>query len=135
MVDKKRFKIGASASYVQIREIARLMGTETRHAQALCTYLKVPMLSFPGQAEHYILVYALESALFSIGLPKTVQDDPVLSRAHQELAAITYGVLTKEALKERVSLIIKSLTNATKEGKMKRPRSSWKKWSGRHPNG
>jgi hypothetical protein len=131
MLDKKRFKIGASASYIQIGEIARIMGVETRHITALCTHLEVPMLSFPGQTEHYILVYALETALFSLGLPKTVQTDPALSRAHQELAALTYGVLTKEALQERVSLIVKSLTNASEKGKMKRPSSSWRKWTGR----
>jgi len=135
MPNKKRFKIGAAASFIQVGEIARLLGTEEKHTTALCGFLGVPVLSFRGQEGHYVLVYSLEKELFRLGLPVMEREDPLLVQAHLELASLMYGVLTKEALKERVALLAKTLTSTVKKTKIQRKPSAWKRWSGRKPSG
>jgi len=135
MADKKRFKIGASAAYIQVKEVALLLGIEEKKARALCSFLEIPMLAFGGQSEHYVLIYALEKGLFRLGLPAKERENPLLVSTHLELASIMYGTLTKEALKERVALLAKTLTSAVGQAKMKkRPRSSWTKWGGKKPS-
>lgn len=134
-MDRKHFKIGTAAAYIQVGEIARLLGVEEKQAKALCGLLKVPMLSFPGQADHYVLIYALEKELFRLGLPVKERDDPVLVHTHLELASLMYGTLTKEVLKERVALLAKALTSGTKKAKIHRKPSTWRKWGGRTPSG
>jgi hypothetical protein len=129
--DKKRFKIGASASYVKLAEVARLLGVSEEDARSMCSFLEVPVLSFKGQTGQSVLLYALETALFSLGLPKKVRSDPAMVAAHQELAAVIYGTLTREALKERVDLIAKALTSSKDPPKIKRTRKSYKSWTGR----
>lgn len=129
----KRFKIGAGAVYIQIAEVARLLGVEDRHVRAMCAYFDppVPVLSFHGQSTYYILVYALETALFALGLPKAIRDDPGLSRAHQELAGLLYGGLTRQALTDRVELLAKTLTSVSKNPKMYQDHNARKRWTGR----
>jgi hypothetical protein len=130
----KRFKIGSSAVYIQIAEVARLLGIEDRHVRTLCAYFDppIPVLSFHGQSTYYVLVYALETALFALGLPKAIRDDPALSRAHQELAGVLYGGLTRQALTDRVELLAKTLTSASTNPKMYRDHNARKKWTGRN---
>lgn len=135
MENKKRFKIGAAAAYIGVEEVAQLLGVEVKKAKALCSFFKIPMLSFGGQSKHYVLVYALEKELFRAGLPVEERENPLLVSAHLELASVMYGTLTKEALKERVSLLAKTLTSTTKKAKIRRPGSSWSKWGGRKPSG
>lgn len=133
--DRARFKIGASAVYVQVGELARILGVEERHVKALCAVFPdpIPMVSLPGQHEHYILLYALETALFALGLPKAQRDDPVLARAHQELAGLLYGGLTKQALATRVELLAKTLTSGSKAPKIRRKPDAWKRNAGKIP--
>ncbi len=132
--EKKRFKVGASASFVALSEIARTLGTTPEAAKGLCDRLGVPILHLPGHQDSYVLLYAIETALFTLGLPRPLKEDPALVAAHQELAGTLYGTLTIEALKKRVSLIADALTKSKKKTKMKkRSPLAWKSWTGRRP--
>jgi hypothetical protein len=112
--------------------------------KGLCTLLstlgEIPRIHFPGTGDtEYVLTYAFESALFNLGMPKGIREKPDLCRVHQELAGVLYGTLTREALIERVKLLVSSLTSAGDEAtigrRKKRSKSDHRTWSGRTPNG
>lgn len=132
-------RLGAGAHYTRIDVLADLMGTTEKGIRTLCSILELPIAHFPGTGDaRYILTYAFESALFNLGMPKKIKEKPDLLRVHQELAGVLYGSLTREALKERVILLAKSLTSAGENAKIgkrrKRPMSARRTWSGRKPS-
>ena len=134
-------KLGAGAHYTRLDVLADLLGTTEKGIRTLLGILELPIAHFPGTSDsRYVLTYAFESAMFALGMPKKIKGSPDLLRVHQELAGVLYGSLTKEALKERVKLLIKSLTSSGSEptigkGKRKkRPRSAYSTWPGRKPS-
>lgn len=132
-------KLGAGAHYTRLDVLADLMGTTEKGVRHLVSLLGgIPIAHFPGMAEsHYVLTYAFESALFALGMPKAIREQPDLLRVHQELAGVLYGSLSKEVLRERVKLLAKALTSSSKEatiGRRKRPKSSHTTWGGRKPS-
>ncbi len=131
-------KIGASAHYTRLDVLADAMGTTEKGVRHLIALLGLPVAHFPGMEEStYILTYAFESAMFNLGMPKPIRDQPDLLRVHQALAGVLYGTLSKEVLKERVKLLAKTLTLSDKDatiGRRKRPKSSHTTWGGRKPS-
>lgn len=131
-------KIGAGAHYTRLDVLADLMGTTDKGIRHLIGLLGLPVAHFPGMDEsHYILTYAFESAMFTLGMPQLIKDTPDLLRVHQELAGVLYGTLSKEVLRERVKLLAKTLTLAGEKatiGRRKRPKSSHTTWGGRKPS-
>lgn len=131
-------KLGAGAHYTRLDVLADLMGTTEKGIRHLISLLGLPVVHFPGMSEsHYVLTYALESALFALGMPKAIREQPDLLRVHMELAGVLYGTLSKEVLRERVKLLAKALTSSDKEttiGRRKRSRSSHTTWGGRKPS-
>lgn len=76
--------------------------------------LSVPRIELPGASEYYVSLYALEMTLFDLGLPTAFTGDrPLAKRVHHELAAVTYGTLSKEVLKARV----RELANVLAKGR------------------
>lgn len=132
-------KLGAGAHYTRLDYLANLMGTTDEGIKKLIGALGLPVIHIPATGEaRYILTYALETAMFALGMPKGIKDDPGLLRAHQELAGVLYGSLTKEALRDRVKSLVKTLTSADnkpKIGRRKRTRNAHKTWTGSKPNG
>lgn len=115
--------------------ISDLLGTTVEGVHRLLGALGVPTVHFPGHGdERYVLTYALESTLFALGMPKAIKERPDMIRLHQELAGVLYGTLTKEALRERVAGLIKTLTSDAKKPKMKRVKGNQKTWAGRTPS-
>lgn len=134
-------KLGAGAHYTRLDVLADLMGTTEKGIRTLCAILDhIPIAHFPGMSDsYYILTYAFESALFNLGMPKKIKENVDLLRVHQELASVMYGTLTKEALRERVKMMIKELTSAGSDAtigkRKKRSQSTHRTWSGRTPSG
>ena len=140
------FRLGAGAHYTRIDVLADLLGSTEKGIRTLLTIFCIPIAHFPGMAadSHYILTYAFESAMFNLGMPKKIKENADLLRVHQELAGVLYGSLTKEALRERVKLLVRCLTSDDKSatirrknnGKRKRnwPRDNHKTWTGRTPS-
>lgn len=131
-------KLGAGAHYIRLDVLADTMGTTDKGIRTLLSTLELPIAHFPGMSDsRYVLVYAFETSMFALGMPKKIKESPDLLRVHQELAGVMYGTLTKEALRERVMALIKGLTSPSKGTimKKKRPRSAWKTWGGRKPSG
>ncbi len=139
------FRLGAGAHYTRIDVLADLLGSTEKGIRTLLAIFGLPIAHFPGMAadSHYILTYAFESAMFNLGMPKKIKENADLLRVHQELAGVLYGTLTKEALRERVKLLVKTLTSDDKSatirrknnGKRKRnwPKDHHKTWTGRVP--
>lgn len=133
-------KLGAGAHYIRLDVLADMMGATEKGIRTLLAALdNIPIAHFPGMADsRYVLVYAFETAMFALGMPKKIKENADLLRVHQELSGVLYGALTKEALRERVRLLVKGLTSAdsspTIRKKRGRPKSAWRTWSGRKPN-
>lgn len=133
-------KLGAGAHYIRLDTLADLIGTTDQGVRKLIGALGLPIVHIPETGEaRYVLSYALETAMFAIGMPKGVKDGPGLLRAHQELAGVLYGSLTKEALRDRVKQLVSTLTSASdsatmKKGRRKRSRSAHQNWTGRTPS-
>lgn len=133
-------KLGAGAHYIRLDVLADMMGTTEKGIRTLLATLELPIVHFPGMSEsRYVLTYAFESAMFALGMPKAIKENADLLRVHQELSGVLYGTLTKEALRERVRLLVKGLTSTDSGatiGKKKRgrPKSSWRTWAGRKPS-
>lgn len=138
-------KLGAGAHWTRLDVLADMMGTTEKGIRTLLASFPdpLPIAHFPGMAEsRYVLTYAFESAMFALGMPKKIKEQADLLRVHQELAGVLYGTLTKEALRERVKMLIKNLTSSDSKptigkqgGKKRRPRSAYKTWPGRKPSG
>lgn len=143
------FRLGAGAHYTRLDVMADLLGSTEKGIRTLLSIFGIPIAHFPGMAadSHYILTYAFESAMFNLGMPKNIKESPDLLRVHQELASVMYGTLTREALRERVKLLIKSLTSSGDDsiiggkpkknnGKRKRrwPKDHHRTWTGRTPS-
>ena len=133
-------KLGAGAHYTRLDVLANLMGATEKGIRSLLGLLEIPLVHFPGMAEsRYVLTYAFESALFGLGMPKKIKDNPDLLRVHQELSGVLYGTLTKEALKNRVLLMTKTLTSSGDESiigkRRKRTHKEHSTWAGRTPSG
>ncbi len=131
-------KLGAGAHYTRLDVLADTMSTTDKGIRNLVGLLGLPVAHFPGMEESsYVLTYAFESALFALGMPKAIREQPDLLRVHQELAGVLYGSLSKEVIRERVKLLAKTLTSSGKEatiGRRKRSRSSHTTWGGRKPS-
>ena len=84
-----------------------------------------PLIKFPGGDKRYISLYPLEKALFALGLPAAMRgerrkanEDGLMDVMHQT-AAILYGTLTKEVVRQRIRLLAQNLK---KESLTKGPR-------------
>ena len=132
-------KLGAGAHYTRLDVLANLMGATEKGVRSLVAIFGIPLVSPSSVSAQYVLTYAFESAMFNIGMPKKIRENPDLLRVHQELAGVLYGSLTKEALKNRVLLMTKTLTSSGDEAiigkRRKRTRKEHSTWTGRTPNG
>lgn len=139
------FRLGAGAHYTRLDVMADLLGSTEKGIRTLLSIFDIPIAHFPGMAadSHYILTYAFESSMFSLGMPKKIKENPDLLRVHQELAGVMYGSLTKEALRERVKMLVRTLTSDGKSAtipknnnKRKRrwPKDHHRTWTGRTPS-
>lgn len=113
-----RINIGASVRQVSLDAVATTFGMTGAEAETLCRALKVPLVAFPGSPKRYINLYAIETALFEIGMPPQIRNDPALLRVHQELAGAMYGATTRAILMRRIrglaNQLKKSLTPSKK---------------------
>lgn len=131
-------KLGAGAHYTRLDVLADLLGTTEKGIRTLLAVFKLPVVHLPGTGDsRYILTYGFESAMFSLGMPEKIKEKADLLRVHQELAGVLYGVLTKEALRERVKLLVSQLTSSGQDatiGRKKRTRTDYMTWMGRKPS-
>lgn len=133
-------KVGAGAHYTRIDVLGDLLGTTEKGIRSLLSIFELPIVHFPGMTDSsYILTYAFESAMFSLGMPKKIKENADMLRVHQELAGVLYGTLTKEVLRERVKLLIKQLTSDGDTATISRKKSGRghkapSRWSGRKPS-
>ena len=137
-------KLGAGAHYTRLDHLANIMGISEKNIRTLIGALgpgenAIPIVHLPGTGDvRYVLTYAFESAMFALGMPEGIKGNPGLLRVHQELSGVLYGSLTKEALRERVKSLVKSLTSADNKAtigkKKKRTRRDHQTWTGREPS-
>lgn len=116
----RRVKVAPASVYVSLEELMDAFGIAEKHVRSLLSVLGVPLVHFPGGDARYALLYALDTSLFNLGLPKIIKESPDLARVHHELAGVLYGTLTKEMIRERVLALGKVLTSHAKDGKMGR---------------
>ena len=100
---------------------------------------KFPLIKFPEGSKRYVSLYPLEKALFALGLPaamrgerKKVAEEGLMDVMHQT-AAILYGTLTKEVVRQRIRLLAQNLKKEALTKPKKRPRIRGKKQE--NPNG
>lgn len=115
----RRIKVAAASAYISLDELVEAFGLSEKHVRSLLGVLGVPLVHFPGGDARYVLLYALDTSLFRLGLPKVIKEDADMTRVHHELAGVLYGTLTKEMIRERVLVLGKVLTSTAKKGKMK----------------
>lgn len=111
-------KVAPASAYVSLEELMDAFGIDEKHVRSLLSVLGVPLVHFPGGEARYVLLYALDMALFNLGLPKVIKESPDLARVHHELAGVLYGTLTKEVIRERVMVLGKVLTSGARDGKI-----------------
>jgi len=100
--------------------VAKCFGCPLEVALEILDTLSLPRVTYPSGEKKYINLYALESMLFPLGLPKQFRNGPNnrdgvsdmgLLRLHQELAAATYASWTTNAVRARVKKLAKEMMN------------------------
>jgi hypothetical protein len=118
-----RVHIGASVVLVSLSGLGKTLGIEEEHVRSLLGALEIPIIQIPGSDKRHFSLYALETALFQLGLPTYLKEAPGLGRVHQELAGVLYGTLKKEVVRERVHQLARALhPQLLKSGRKKKPR-------------
>lgn len=112
--------VGAGVRMISLEGVGKSFGGAPSEAVLrLLDTLGVPRVRYPGlEGKSYVNLYALESCLFPLGLPKQFangpnnrngKSDPELIRLHQELAGVLYNTWTKEAVRQRVKKLAREM--------------------------
>lgn len=104
-----RIRVGTSVILWDVEAAARLFGVTTEAMQSILDQFHVPILTFTDNPKKYFSQYALEIALFQLGLPAALKGERHKLLAHQEVAGLLYGAATKEAIVLHVKELAKSI--------------------------
>ena len=101
--------VGESAKFVAVSALARYLTSPEDAVRRFLAALGIKLVRPAGTEKQYVLVYALESALFEMGLPESFKGGKTIVRAHQELAGVLYGALDSEVIRQRVKALARAL--------------------------
>ena len=108
LIQPDRINIGAAGVFISTVGLARAIGCTVDEAdQLVAATLRLKTIRFPGGSKRYVLLYALETALFELGFPDEVSKTERL--VHHELAGVLYGTLNKEMIHERVRQLARKI--------------------------
>lgn len=112
-------KIGAAGVFRTLCSLSENLGLPEEAVLKLLGTLKIPLIRFPGGTKRYFLLYALEAALFDLGLPSAMHEARQL---HRESAGLLYGHVTKEVVRDRIRRLAKDMRKipAKKGGRPRR---------------
>lgn len=127
MSQPDRIKIGGGLILVSLDGLARDWGVTEKAVRSMVAYLKLKVITFPDHPKKYINLWSFEQGLFDLTLPDAMKGNVDLARLCRESAALIYGTLTKEVIRDRVKKLARSmrmgasaLTKDRKRTKMKR---------------
>lgn len=104
-----RIKVGSGVILVSVDGLAVDWGVPEKGVVSLLATFAIPLITLPGGDKRYVSLWVLECALFEAGLPEAAKGSQEAVRAIHATAGIVYGVLTKEAIKQRLSLLQQAL--------------------------
>lgn len=104
-----RIKVGAGVILVSVDGLAIDWGVPESGVDKLLSVFGIPVIRIPGGEKRYVSLWSLEVALFEAGLPAAAKGAQEAVRAIHAAAGIVYGTLTKEAIRERLSMLQRSL--------------------------
>ena len=101
-------RVGASVVFKWLPALAKDWGCSESALEDFLSEFGIPLVECPNGG-WYVSLYPLETLLFQKGFPKGWQnDDPGLVRAHQELAGVLYGALTRDTIVKRVKALVRA---------------------------
>jgi hypothetical protein len=109
---------------VSVDGLAADWGISERAVLNMCGKWELPVITPEPAGRSYVSLYALERALFEVGVPQTLRGDSSLVRAHMELAGCLYGTITKELIRERCLELARALNKGPARRKPGRPRKA-----------
>ena len=134
LMQPHRIKVGSGVILVSVDGIALDWGLPEVGVRKLLSAFQIPVIRMPGGDKQYVSLWSLECALFEAGLPTAAKGSQEAVRAIHAAAGIVYGTLSKEVIRERLSLLQRSLSktgphtskNRVKAGagKRRKPHSS-----------
>jgi len=105
-----RIKIGAGLILVSVDGLAMDWGISEAGVESLMKMFKIPAIKLPEGPKRYINLWALETALFEASLPKGCYGSQKAVQAIHTSAAVVYATATKEAIRERLKMLQRSLS-------------------------
>jgi hypothetical protein len=105
-----RIKVGSGVILVSIDGIALDWGLSELGVRKLLSAFQIPVIRMPEGDKQYVSLWALECALFEAGLPEAAKGSQEVVRAIHATAGIVYGTMTREVIRERLSLLQRSLS-------------------------
>lgn len=105
-----RIKVGSAVVMVSIDGIALDWGLSELGVRKLLSAFEIPVIRMPEGDKQYVSLWSLECALFEAGLPEACKGSQDAVRAIHATAGIVYGTMSKEVIRERLSLLQRSLS-------------------------
>ncbi len=94
---------------VSVDGLAMDWGVPEEGVRKLLGLFELPLLRIPGGEKQYVNLWSLEVALFEAGTPNAAKGSQEAVRAIHAAAGVVYGTLGKEVIRERLSLLQRSL--------------------------
>ena len=110
LMQPHRIKVGAGLILVSIDGIAQDWGLSELGVRKLLSAFELPLIQMPGGDKRYVNLWVLECALFEAGMPEAAKGSQEAVRAIHASAGIVYGTMSKEVIRERLSLLQRSLS-------------------------
>lgn len=110
MMQPHRVKVGSSVVLVSVDGLAIDWGVPEKGVEKLLSVFEIPCIRIPEGEKRYVSLWALESALFRAGLPEALHGVQELVRGLQEAAGLIYASATKEAIRDRLKVLQRSLS-------------------------
>jgi len=109
LMQPHRIKVGSGVILVSIDGIAQDWGLSELGVRKLLSAFQIPVIRMPEGDKQYVSLWSLECALFEAGLPEAAKGSQDAVRAIHATAGIVYGTMSKEVIRERLSLLQRSL--------------------------
>lgn len=124
-----RIKVGSGVILVSVDGLALDWGVPEEGIRKLLGLFELPLLRIPGGEKQYVNLWSLEVALFEAGTPNAAKGSQEAVRAIHASAGIVYGTLSKEVIRERLSLLQRSLgrPSPATSGRRRKPGTGRKK--------
>lgn len=105
---------------MSIEALAEDWKVPVRSVERIVGMLKMPFIRWPETEIRYVNLFALEYGLFELTMPRALQGERKLMREVHQVAALLYGTLTKEVIRDRVRKLAKEMRGGLGRPKKKR---------------